>query len=427
MRIHEVYSHFPYPLVPIESRPTELSLAYYDARSLYLWSGAFAPAAIPPRPRILVAGCGTGWDALQYALANPDSEVVGVDLSPSSIELARRRAEHHGIGNLTLFVHDVSRPLEGVGGFDLLASHGVLHHMPDPDLGLRHLVAVARPSSCLVHLTLYSQQGRHHIRQVRELLRLLGIEKLPPERQPGFVRNVLTALPATHPLRARTVETAFGPEYYLHDVNIADTFLVEYDHSYSLAGIQKLLGDAGLALTHMTDESAWVLPDELSRFSPLHAETLALNGPSGTALGENLEVRRRHEAIFELLLPDEVGGYSFLAVLAGLLACRAASGEGLDDRRFTMNPHFLAAVEEARSAGHRELARWPFSKVRQEMIPLGEEAPWRVVDAALRRAGAPLSGRELIDCELVGREPGKTGEGSLLAWMRERLLLHEVE
>jgi len=420
MRINEVYSHFPYPLVPIEKRPAALSLAYYDARSLYLWSGAFAAAAVPPRPRILVAGCGTGWDALQYALANPASEVVGVDLSPSSIAVARRRAEHHGIENLTLSVHDVSSPFEGVGAFDLLASHGVLHHMPNPALGLRHLVAVARPSSCLVHLTLYSRQGRHHIRQVRQLLSLLGIETLPPEQQPGFVRQVLAALPATHPLRARTVETAFGPEYYHHDVNIADTFLVEYDHSYSLAGLQKLLSHAGLTLTRMTDESAWVLPDGLARFSPLHPETLSLAAAGGTTLGEDLEVRRRHEAIFELLLPDEVGGYSFLAVLTGLLACRSAPAvdrDPLDGRRFALNPHFLAAVEEARSAGLGELARWPFSQVRQEMIPLGDEAPWRPVAAALQRAGGPLPGRDL---------PGGTGEGSAFAWMRERLLLHEV-
>lgn len=57
----------------------------------------------PERPhtehlRVLVAGCGTT-QAARHAILRPHAEVVGIDVSPTSVEHSRRLARRHGLTN----------------------------------------------------------------------------------------------------------------------------------------------------------------------------------------------------------------------------------------------------------------------------------------------------------------------------------------
>jgi len=59
-------------------------------------------ATRPPRQspaRILVPGCGTGHDAIELARLHPESEIIGLDLSPTALATAARLAA--GLPNLT--------------------------------------------------------------------------------------------------------------------------------------------------------------------------------------------------------------------------------------------------------------------------------------------------------------------------------------
>src|SRR5580704_18259068 len=47
--------------------------------------------ALPPEPRILDAGCGTGEGASRLALLFPRADVLGVDIVDRHLELARSR------------------------------------------------------------------------------------------------------------------------------------------------------------------------------------------------------------------------------------------------------------------------------------------------------------------------------------------------
>ena len=89
--------------------------------------------------RVLDAGCGTGRHAY-YAAQYGASEVVGLDLS-EAVETARRVLSE--FDNAEVVQGDLLRPplrtpAEG-GGFDLVYSIGVLHHLPDPYEGFRSL------------------------------------------------------------------------------------------------------------------------------------------------------------------------------------------------------------------------------------------------------------------------------------------------
>lgn len=91
--------------------------------------------------RALDAGTGAG--ALALALAPQVREVVGVDLVPELLELARPRAE--GLGNVRFLQGDVTRLAFERGSFDLAGTLRTLHHVGRPELVVAELARVTRP------------------------------------------------------------------------------------------------------------------------------------------------------------------------------------------------------------------------------------------------------------------------------------------
>lgn len=92
---------------------------------------ALAPwLRVSPGTRVLDLGCGVGrWSRL---LAARGATVTGVDISPTMIEEARRRAASEGVSERCRFaVGDVSA-LEVEGEFDLILGVTVLQHILDP-------------------------------------------------------------------------------------------------------------------------------------------------------------------------------------------------------------------------------------------------------------------------------------------------------
>jgi len=85
---------------------------------------------VPPRTRILDVGCGVGrWS--RY-LAARGAMVTGVDISPTMIAEARRRAVAEGVAGRCRFdVTDISA-LDVQGEFDLVLGVTVLQHILDP-------------------------------------------------------------------------------------------------------------------------------------------------------------------------------------------------------------------------------------------------------------------------------------------------------
>lgn len=92
---------------------------------------ALAPwLKVPAGARVLDIGCGVGrWSRL---LAARGADVTGVDISPTMIEEARRRARSEGVADRCRFhVRDISS-LDLEGEFDLVLGVTVLQHILDP-------------------------------------------------------------------------------------------------------------------------------------------------------------------------------------------------------------------------------------------------------------------------------------------------------
>jgi ubiquinone/menaquinone biosynthesis C-methylase UbiE len=105
-------------------------------------------AQLAPRPgeRILDVGCGTGALIRAVLRAQPRAHVMGVDLSPAMLEIARS-----GSGSLAaLVVADAaSLPLPD-GSFDAVVSVSSFHFWADAPRALRELARIIRPGGRLV-------------------------------------------------------------------------------------------------------------------------------------------------------------------------------------------------------------------------------------------------------------------------------------
>ena len=83
--------------------------------------------------RVLEIGCGIGPDTINFARAG--ASVTAVDLSETSLELARRRAALYGLADRVAFYRADAESLTDVvppEPYDLVYSFGVIHHTPRP-------------------------------------------------------------------------------------------------------------------------------------------------------------------------------------------------------------------------------------------------------------------------------------------------------
>lgn len=99
------------------------------------------PSILPSeKPHILVAGCGTGQHAINTALRYKDSQVVALDLSRQSLAYALRMAHHYDVNNISFIQADILHLDKLDQHFDIIECVGVLHHLREPEEGLKSLL-----------------------------------------------------------------------------------------------------------------------------------------------------------------------------------------------------------------------------------------------------------------------------------------------
>lgn len=122
---------------------------------------------------MLEVGCGLGTDGAQFAGAGAD--YTGVDLTDAAIELAQKRFELFNLpGNFQ--TADAENLDFADNSFDLVYSHGVLHHTPDTERAIREIHRVLRPGGRAV-VMLYHRDS-YNYRVNISLLRRAGAQLL---------------------------------------------------------------------------------------------------------------------------------------------------------------------------------------------------------------------------------------------------------
>lgn len=89
----------------------------------------FDPSAFR-RKRILDFGCGTGASTLCMAAMFPETDVVGVELSQSNVEIARKVLAARGLSNAQFLISPDGNSLPaGIGSFDFVMLSAVFEHL----------------------------------------------------------------------------------------------------------------------------------------------------------------------------------------------------------------------------------------------------------------------------------------------------------
>ena len=250
------YDRFPYPGDPLQDGPPP----GYNWRWCVDAAYAACTGALPPDPkageplRILDAGCGTGVSTDYLAHLNPGAEVLAVDISPGTLEVARERLRRSG-GGAQARVRIENRSLlelQGEGPFDYINSVGVLHHLREPEAGLRALAALLKPGA-LLHLFLYADGGRWEIHRTQRALTALAVGTGEPGLRLG--RQLLAELPEHNRLR-RHHEQRWALDCAA-DANFADMYLHPQETSYNLERLMAFVASADLEFAGFSNPQVW--------------------------------------------------------------------------------------------------------------------------------------------------------------------------
>ena len=235
LAVRAQYEERPYPrLVGLQRKPP-VALASLVRQLLPHVDQVPQPAH---RLQVLVAGCGTGQQAIAAASRYADSDVLAVDLSRASIAVAKRRATELGIDNLRFAQADILALGVLDQRFQVVECGGVLHHLADPLQGWKVITELTEPGG-LQKIGLYSELGRQDVVAARALVAEWGL----PPTEPGLreARSRLLDLPADHPARG----VVWSPDFPSLS-GVRDLIFHEMEHRFTIPKLQASFTALGL-------------------------------------------------------------------------------------------------------------------------------------------------------------------------------------
>nr|WP_277348865.1 class I SAM-dependent methyltransferase [Sneathiella limimaris] len=198
--------------------------------------------------RALVAGGGTGDAAIMLAQQLADHGNAGtvtyLDLSTASRKVVEARAKVRGLQNMEFHTGSLLElPSMGFEPFDYIDCCGVLHHLEDPEEGLKALEAVLTDEGGM-GLMVYATLGRTGVYHVQDALKMLTRD-LPQKKQVPLAKTFVEQLPSTNWL----VRNPFVGDHKLgEDAAFFDLLLHPRDRSYTVPEVYDFVQSAGLQL-----------------------------------------------------------------------------------------------------------------------------------------------------------------------------------
>jgi SAM-dependent methyltransferase len=247
--VRAFYERLPYP-PPLTSLDSHRSLYSDPDRRRALFHRTWPTERPSEYQEILIAGCGTS-QAARYALREPNARVTAIDISETSLRHTRELQQKYSLKNLEL--HQL--PLESVQklgrSFDLIVCTGVLHHLPDPDCGLRALHDVLNRRGAL-DLMVYASYGRAGIYMLQEYCRMLRIGTTADDLRD--LSALLESLPRNHPI----AELLGRVKDFRRPEAIADALLHPRDRAYTVPELYAWLERCGMSFGRWVEQAPYL-------------------------------------------------------------------------------------------------------------------------------------------------------------------------
>jgi SAM-dependent methyltransferase len=264
--IEEHYNAYPYP----ERKPS-------DENKRLIMGSPSSPKEIDhhifggqrgwSKPlRALFAGGGTGDGLIQLAQMLTDAgrayDITYIDLSKSARKIAEKRAKIRGLKNITFLTCSlVDAPK--YGPFDYIDCCGVLHHMPDPQVGFDALADALAPNGGLGFMV-YAPYGRSGVYPLQEAFGQLS-EGMSPKERLDFGQEVFKRVPHNHLFKRNDL---IG-DHKVSEAGFYDLLLHSQDISCTVSDVFCYLEKAGLELANFTQPALYsldgLLPPEYKR------------------------------------------------------------------------------------------------------------------------------------------------------------------
>ncbi|AFY72376.1 methyltransferase family protein [Synechococcus sp. PCC 7502] len=296
--VSHLYDTFPFPPDPLldEAPPG------YNWR--WSWQGAFGfctnGLAATKKPRILDAGCGSGVSTEYLAHLNPNADIVAIDISAGTLEVAKERCRRSSppmTGRSLTFQQLSLYDLDQIAGqFDMINSVGVLHHLPDPIAGIQAVANKLAPGG-IFHVFVYAKIGRWEINLMQQAIALLQTQGQKQDFRAGVKlgREVFAALPDTNRLVQRE-KNRWAMEN-TRDECFADMYLHPQEIDYEIGSLFELIAASGLEFVGFSNPHIWNL------------ERLLGSNPELLALAQSLPIIDQYRLIE--LLDTDIAHYEF--------------------------------------------------------------------------------------------------------------------
>ena len=326
LAVQKLYNTYPFPPDPLLDEPPPGYNWRWHYQSAYNFCTGRKP--VTETIRILDAGCGTGSGTEYLVLHNPYAEIVAIDLSENALSIAQQRLEKSGVlanfhGKIEFKQLNVEDAHSLEGEFDLINSVGVLHHLPDPVVGIQSL-ATKLTQGGLFHIFVYGELGRWEISLMQKAIALLqGNQRGDYTDGVQVGRAIFASLPENNRLLKREKER-WALENQ-RDECFADMYVHPQEVDYNIDSLFELIKASGLEFVEFSNRDFWQLERLIGKNDDLKARA------------SNLTSQERYRLI-ELLDPSEVTHYEFFLTKPPLVRYDWVDDDQLNSAIPELNP-----------------------------------------------------------------------------------------
>ena len=297
--VASLYNTYPFPPDPL----SDLEPPGYNWRWNWTAAYSFCTGMKPATQniRILDAGCGTGSGTDYLINLNPEAEVVAIDLSEKALAVAEERCNRSGViakhsKPVKFYNLKLEEATQLEGEFDFINCVGVLHHLPEPEKGIRAIAKKLKPGGIL-HIFVYAELGRWEISLMQKAIALLQGDKRGDYRDGVKVgREIFANLPENN--RILQQENKLWSLENHRDESFADMYVHPQEIDYNVEALFDLIEASGLDFVGFSNAQYWQLERLVGESTDLRSRAKGLSDRERYRLIELLDPSLTHYEFF---------------------------------------------------------------------------------------------------------------------------------